>query len=47
MTTATVNAPGGRYSSQGASILVSAPGTDVLSDTIVGQGNIADGSRRS
>ena len=40
----TVNAPFGRYSNPGASILVSAPGTDILSDTIVGQGNVADGS---
>ena len=36
----TVNAPGGRYSTPGASILVSAPGTDITSDTIVGQGNL-------
>jgi subtilisin-like proprotein convertase family protein len=39
-----VNAPFGRYSNPGASILVSAPGTDILSDTIVGQGDIADDS---
>ena len=39
-----VNAPIGRYSNPGASILVSAPGTDILSDTIVGQGDVPDGS---
>jgi len=39
-----VNAPFGRYSNPGTSILVSAPGTDILTDTIVGQGDIADGT---
>jgi subtilisin family serine protease len=39
-----VNAPFGRYSNPGASILVSAPGTDILSDTIVGQGDLSDDS---
>lgn len=39
-----VNAPGGRYSTPGASILVSAPGTGLISDTIVGQGNLSDGN---
>jgi subtilisin family serine protease len=37
----TVNAPGGRYSTAGATILVSAPGTGIISDTIVGDGNVA------
>src|ERR1019366_9344807 len=43
----TVNAPGGRYSSAGASILVSAPGTGITSDTIVGQGNLPGGNQES
>ncbi len=43
----TVNAPGGRYSTPGASILVSAPGTDITSDAIVGQGDIAGGYLQS
>lgn len=38
----TVDAPGGRYSTAGATILVSAPGTGILSDTIVGEGNVVD-----
>jgi subtilisin family serine protease len=41
----TVNAPaslGGRYSTQGATILVSAPGTGITSDTIVGEGDLAN-----
>ena len=37
----TVNADGGRYSTGGASILVSAPGTNITTDTIVGDGNVA------
>jgi len=43
----TVNAPGGRYSSRGTTILVSAPGTGILSDTIVGTGDTDGGNLQS
>jgi subtilisin family serine protease len=43
----TVNAPGGRYSSRGTTILVSAPGTGILSDTIVGTGDTDGGDLQS
>lgn len=43
----TVNAPGGRYSTPGATILVSAPGTGILSDTIVGAGDTDGGILQS
>ncbi len=43
----TVNAPGGRYSARGTTVLVSAPGTDILSDTIVGTGDAGSGNLQS
>ncbi len=43
----TVNADGGRYSTPGATILVSAPGTGITTDTIVGDGNLPGGDQES
>ena len=43
----TINAPGGRYSAPGSTILVSAPGTEVISSTILGSGNAGDGNQNS
>lgn len=46
----TVNAPsllGGRYSNTGATILVSAPGTNIVSDDIVGAGGFSSGDQAS